>query len=411
LRLLLAAGLAQGLVLAAGRAELARGDLVVFFAVYAAQTAAYLTGLRAIAAGGRDARWPEAAVVVGIALALRVALLPLPVFLTTDLARYRHDGGVLASGGNPYAQPPGAGSGVPHGAVGTVYPPLAQALFALAAPHGELGFKLVAMAGDLAVAGLLALALARRARPVAGCLVWAWHPLVLWAFAGSGHVDSIGIALVLAALALADRTRPRAASAMLGLAAATKLAPLALALAWRPRLGGAVWIAPALLAAAYLPFASAGAGIASGLLTYARDWEHLGLAYVPLAGVLGPGAARLACLAALAALAVSAARWGAGCERTTQALIGAALCLTPTLHPWYVCWAIPLCGPLSDRISLILSLSAVGGYGALLGRPELGGWGRPGLWWFVVWVPFLVAAAGGAAAAVAGHRWRERQGT
>ncbi len=36
-------------------------------------------------------------------------------------------------------------------------------------------------------------------------LIYAWHPLVVWEFAGSGHVDAIAIAFIaLALLALAE---------------------------------------------------------------------------------------------------------------------------------------------------------------------------------------------------------------
>ncbi|MCX7015294.1 MAG: hypothetical protein NTW86_22530, partial [Candidatus Sumerlaeota bacterium] len=94
---------------------------------------------------------------VGVGLAMRALYIPSTVILEDDIYRYLWDGAVVAHGFNPYAFAPGefraaqAGSGqkpselrrlahesgmiierVNHAEIRTIYPPLAQGIFALA---------------------------------------------------------------------------------------------------------------------------------------------------------------------------------------------------------------------------------------------------------------------------------------
>jgi hypothetical protein len=279
--------------------------------------------------------------------------------------------------------------------VGTVYPPLAQALFALAVHlgGGDAPFKLVACGGELLVLGG-ACALAGPAGAVRALVAWAWHPLVLFAFAGSGHVDSVPIGLTLIALTVALSGRGLVAGILLGLAGAAMLAPLALALAWAGPVGPLVIVAPVVTLGSYLPFAAAGDGLAHGLAAYATRWEHMGLVFAPLSRATSPVAARVACALMLVLLVASVARSRSGLVGRTRTLVRGALLLTPVLHPWYVCWAVPLCEPISGRAWRVLTLSAVGGYGPLMGIEALGTWGRERWWWLLTWAPVLLALIG-----------------
>ena len=77
--------------------------------------------------------------VLGLALVLRLLLLPLPATLSDDVLRYLWDGEVIAAGFNPYALAPDAAAlaelrdadwdVMPHRDVEAVYPPLALAFF------------------------------------------------------------------------------------------------------------------------------------------------------------------------------------------------------------------------------------------------------------------------------------------
>ena len=399
-RRLLLAGVAALATLALARARLAARPFAdgLFFWVFAAQAAAYVAALRAEARLEPRERGAALVAILALAIGFRALLLPVPAFLTTDLERYRYDGALVAAGANPYLRAPAdalaEGAPLPpHARVHSIYPPLAQVTFALAARAGgsDLAFKALAVAGDLAALGAWLWLAPRTGWRATRCVVWAWHPMVLWAFAGSGHVDALAIALMLLALRALVGGRRGLAGAVLGAAAAVKLAPLALVPAWGRELGRAAWLAPAVLLVAYAPFAGAGAGVAAGAEVYLRHWEHMGLVYEPVARLWRPGAARALCVAGWALCLGWAACSRRPVVERTGGLVAGALLLTPTLHPWYVCWVVPLCERVSGLPILTLSLSAVWGYGPLLGRPEWGSWGQTGWYWYFTWVPVAVA--------------------
>ncbi len=104
----------------------------------------------------------------GFAALFRLLLVATPPSLSDDIHRYVWDGRVQAAGINPFLHPPDSEelralrdegwSKVNHPAIRTIYPPLAQGVFALAAAGGlrERGFKAVLCLFDLAVVVALA---------------------------------------------------------------------------------------------------------------------------------------------------------------------------------------------------------------------------------------------------------------
>ncbi|HEU4764589.1 MAG TPA: hypothetical protein VFT93_02930, partial [Candidatus Eisenbacteria bacterium] len=82
------------------------------------------------------------AVILGVGLVPRLLLLPTAPSLSEDLYRYLWDGRLVANGWNPYPRPPSDPTFAPwhddvyrhlnHAGVPTIYPPVAQWLFALA---------------------------------------------------------------------------------------------------------------------------------------------------------------------------------------------------------------------------------------------------------------------------------------
>jgi hypothetical protein len=156
--------------------------------------------------------------IIVIALAMRVLLLPgTPV--STDIFRYVWDGRVQAAGINPYLHIPAA-EALQHlrdAAIypeinratyaPTIYPPMSQIVFFLVTRISEsLVFMKIAMVGfeALVVWAILQL-LAARGLPSTHVLLYAWHPLPLWEFARSGHIDAVAIAFLMLALVAADR--------------------------------------------------------------------------------------------------------------------------------------------------------------------------------------------------------------
>jgi len=256
---------------------------------------------------------------------MRVVPLATPAFLSSDLYRYVWDGRVQNAGINPYRHIPSAPelAGLRDADIyprinrsdyaPTIYPPVAQAIFAAIAAlwPSPAGVK-AAMLGFEALAVLVMLRLLR----IAGLnpervLLYAWQPLWPWEYAGNGHVDAAAIAFVGLALLAAARRREGWAGAALSAAIMVKLLPAVLAPAiWR----GRGWRMPAAglacLAVGYAAYASVGLGMFGFLGGYARE-EGLGsgggILAVQLAGLLVPlpgwaGAAWLLLSAAILAL-------------------------------------------------------------------------------------------------------------
>ena len=232
----------------------------LFVAVAGCAACAYLGAcalLLRLRAPSRGLLW----VVLGVALALRVAVLLAPPFLSSDLYRYVWDGRVQAAGINPYRYVPADpallrlrdASIYPHinrrGYAPTIYPPMAQAIFrAIASIRQSLLAVRIAMVGFecLAVACLIGL-LRRAGLPDARVLIYAWNPLAVWAFAGNGHVDAAGAGLTALALLCRAHRRDGLAGAALGGAILVKFLPLAIAPSlWRPAAlpRPARWLAP-----------------------------------------------------------------------------------------------------------------------------------------------------------------------
>ena len=227
---------------------------------------------------------PEAIwLVVGVAVAMRLLTLSAPPVLSSDIYRYVWDGRVQRAGINPYRYIPNADAlaFLRDDAVypqinradyaPTVYPPTAQAIFALAAfvSPGVFGMKLIITAFDaLAMVALIVL-LRAGGRDPAQLLIYAWLPLPVWEFAGNGHIDGAAAGLLMLALLASVRGRSLWTGVLLAGAALTKFLPVVVLPAfWRPR----DWRLPlaftATVIALYLPYVGGGtpgAGISAGL--------------------------------------------------------------------------------------------------------------------------------------------------
>lgn len=141
-----------GLALHEPRAEGITGwRAELFVAVLAAAGAAYLLSVLFLLRGGRPSRatlW----IVLGVAIAMRLPPLLAPPFLSSDLNRYIWDGRVQQAGINPYVYVPADPALAslrddmiyPHvyraDYAPTIYPPMAQVIFAAIAGIAETRF-------------------------------------------------------------------------------------------------------------------------------------------------------------------------------------------------------------------------------------------------------------------------------
>lgn len=323
------------------------------------------------------------------AVAARLVLLlwsPESSPLSDDVYRYVWEGKIVAEGYNPYIVSPEMmrSSGladsaiypkINHPALPTIYPPLAQYLFAtawIAGGDSLSGFRFLSFLFELAALFLI-LAMVRVYRlPEWTSLIYAFSPLVLIEFGFSSHVDILGLPFLIAALIYLKRGNPLAVGVFLALAAMIKLVaviflPLLLIhFGGRRRytfLSGFVIVC----ALGYFPFLlSAGPGLFGSLWEYLGRWEHNGSIFALLSGIIGSAAARMISGGIFVGLSIFLASKTKrlGGESTSENLPPAQamlwtmvsfLLLGATVYPWYLVWTLPFL--LLHRDAAILTFS------------------------------------------------------
>jgi hypothetical protein len=316
-------------------------------------------------------KWAVIAVVV-LAAALRVAAATgTTPSISNDLYRYGWDAHVQLSGTDPYRYPPDAPQLVglrtatyfPGAAecvhlrlapgpscttinrpdARTIYPPAAQAWFdavSIADPsHGIRKWQIAGGLVDLATIGLVISGLRSLKRDPREVAWYALSPLPVIEFAGNGHVDGLGLLLLVGAFLALRRGKPALAGALIGVATMVKLYPgIALLGAWRQgrwrMLGAAVGVS----LFAYLPHVAAVGTRIVGYLPGYFEEEHYGsggrfllLSLLPIRGHLLVAAAAATIVVAIAA--VVRARmdpWPA-----TAAIFSVVLLVASPVQPWY----------------------------------------------------------------------------
>ncbi len=302
-----------------------------------------------------------------VGVAMRLLLLPgTPV--SNDLFRYIWDGRVQAAGINPYLHVPSdaALSPLRDSAIypyinradyaPTIYPPTSQIVFYLVTRISEapVAMKAAMLAFEgLAVWTILQL-LAARGLPRSRVLLYAWHPLPLWEFARSGHLDIVAIAFMLLAFLAVERRSLILAGIALGAGVLVKYFPVvtgpALYKRWDWRLPVAFLITIGVL---YLPYIGVGAKVFGFLGSYLSEegldrgtgiflWQ-LVMAVVPLPqqafALYLPVAA--AVMVVLAVFVVMRSR-KAGADLAGAMLLAVAFTLLLSPHyTWYFAWLVP----------------------------------------------------------------------
>jgi len=337
-----------------------RGRVGLLLAAQAALALLMLAAFRLVRAHPRLGTWALVA-----ALAFRLLSVAGEPRLSDDVYRYVWDGRVQLHGIQPYRHAPddpalswlrdADWSRINHRHLGTLYPPLAELVFALLAlcGAGPGGFRLALGLADFGVVVALAAWLARAGLPRERALLYAWNPLAVLETAGSGHVEPLGVLCLVLWASWAGAGRRLASTLALAASIDFKLVAGLVVPAHLRRAGAATIVV--LVAAALLPLAPyllAGGPLAgSGLTAYARTWEHNASIYPLLERGLGlclegrwPAreVARALLAAALLALALRGAVAGRrGVAAQALSVIGPALLLSPTVHPWYLLWMLP----------------------------------------------------------------------
>jgi alpha-1,6-mannosyltransferase len=350
----------------------------------------FVGGLAAWAAcrlGDRAEQRSALLVILAGAVAMRLALLFVEPYLSSDIYRYIWDGRVQAAGINPYRYVPMAPELAPlrDGVIWpninrsdyavTIYPPVAQAIFLIVTRVSEsvLAIKLGLLLFEAASVWAILALLRRRGLPATRIAAYAWHPLPVWEIAGNGHVDAAMVALLLLGLLVFFEGRTLLAGVIVTLGALVKPpALLALPVFWRPwdwRLPLAV---AATIAVAYLPYLSVGAGVVGFLPGYIEEegfasgsgyrlvflLEHI-TGPLPHAGAVYSAVALL-CLAGLALVAGFRADRSEGASvRALVWLLIAFLVLSSPHYPWYFLVLVPFLALSPTATAWVLTTGSV----------------------------------------------------
>ena len=353
-------------------------------------------------------RFPHSAIVIALALA---ALWHLPFLLTPpglddDIHRYLWDGRVQRFGYNPYivvpSDPALAGLHTPetrtlnHPDLPSPYPAGAELFFrAVTAIHESIfTLKVAFVVCDLAIVLVLLEILRRNGQGAHWVLAYAWNPLLAVEVAGSGHIDIVGVLLLLVSFAALGRRWRAVAALAFGLAVAVKLLPIVLLpLYWRRvrlRDGALAAVVVGLL---YVPFLNHGRIPIGSLGTFVRSFRFNDPVFATLERVVAPqfvaGLALLVGFLAAIWLRIKSTPWSSDAFAWPMA---ASLICGPVVYPWYLLWLLPFLRSASTVPIIIWTVSIIPTYCVwhlrAIGRP----WLVPG--WIMLLEYGSVAVAG-----------------
>ena len=326
------------------------------------------------------------AMILAIGLVTRMILLPTSPSLSTDAYRYVWDARVAAAGIDPYAYAPAApelaglrdASIYPklnHPTWLSVYPPPAQSFFRAVywiAPDSVAAMKVALGLVELLALAALVLLLATLDLPAGRLAIYAWNPLLLVEIWGSGHLDALVLATVVAAALASARRRDGLAALLLGLGTLMKLYPAVLF----PLLPGrrrptVVTVFVGVLAAGVIATGGIDQWPWTPIGRYVRD-EYF-----------NPGLVRSLVNEPLLALVMTAAwviagAWRGGASHLAERAVPLAagvIVLSPSVFPWYAVWLVPLLAVTPSVPLIVFTGSVAFAYTFFLFEP----WAIP--WW------------------------------
>src|SRR5712692_4636551 len=359
-----------------------------FFIPLAVAGIAYLLAIREFFSTPRFSR---RLIVIGLVLA---ALWHLPFLLTPpssadDVHRYVWDGRVQRLGYKPYIVVPSDPAlatlhtsetrTLNNPEVPSPYPAGAQLFFRAVTSIHESTFalKVAFVVCDMALVFVLLDVLRCTRQGAHWVLAYAWHPLLAIEVAGSGHVDIVGVLLLLvSAAALVRRWRAVAALAF-GLAVSVKFLPIVLLpLYWkRVRIRDGA-LAAVVLGLLYIPFLQQGRIPFGSLGTYVQRFRFNDPVFATLERVTAPQV--VAGLAVLVGFLTAIWMRRKSAEGSSEAFawpIAASLLCAPVVYPWYMLWLLPFMRSTSTVPTMIWTLSIIPTYYVwhlrTVGRPWL----------------------------------------
>lgn len=294
-------------------------------------------------------------VIIGFSVLFRFTIFWCEPSLSEDIYRYVLDGRVQTAGINPYRYPPEAAElsqfrdsyylKINHKNFRTPYPPFAETMFHLLASVGGglMTFKACFLLFDLLLIAIICKLLKLEKLPTSYALVYAWHPLPVLEFAGSGHMDVIAIGLFLASYLLTLRSHQISGGALMAAAILTKYIP-AISLPWMLRKWDWKFLIPLAIIslAVTAQYYSHDLVLLKGIFAfYSKWWFNDSLFSILYQLFGGAEPARLIGGAAAFMGTVYCFIKRFSIFRSFIVVYGIILIFSPVVHPWYVCWMIP----------------------------------------------------------------------
>ncbi len=343
----------------------------------------------------------DLALILVLAGVLRLSVVFAPPYLSTDIYRYVWDGRVQGAGINPYRYVPDSDEladlrdRVIYPNINradyalTVYPPVAEAiLFGVTRVSESVTWmKFVMVLFEGVAVWMLIKLIVLFELPTDRVLIYAWNPLVLWEFAGSGHLDAFAIAFLAMALWARKRNRPALVGVTLALATLVKFYPAVIFPALYRRWD---WKMPAAFvgtaALAYLPYLGAGKNVLGFLPDYLSEegfqsGEHFYLLNVLRAATENHFDLDTSRYVPLLIVALVILGMYILFRKTTSedsylqgaTVLGIGFCavLSPR-YPWYLTWVLPMLCFVPFWPMLVLSVCSFLLYVSLFGEtPEM----------------------------------------
>jgi hypothetical protein len=300
--------------------------------------------------------------IVFFGILFRLTLVPLAPVASDDIYRYVWDGKVALAGHNPFALPPNdpqltslhsdvLPSRINFPEMRTIYPPLAQ-LFFLASNllfgDSVSGMKLLLVICELCTMILLYLLLNHLTLNPARIVLYAWCPLPIMYVGLDGHIDALGIPLLLLSLYLILTNKTIRGACALGLAGLAKLYPLFLVLMLlRVQKGtkAAVLVGLPLLlfvVGCWLYYEPTD-GLVESLKVFNTQFEFNGSVFSVINLLVNHNTtSHLVCgVLFIAWIILVASLRQPLLEKVFLAFLGFAI-LSPVVHPWYLTWLAAL---------------------------------------------------------------------
>ena len=358
---------------------------------------------------------------VGIVFGIifRLTLLFTTPTLSDDIYRYIWDGKVASQGINPYQYAPDAEEleplrddsiypNVNHKEILTIYPPVSQLTFwgLYKLNPSLLAFKAAFLGLDLLTIAILILVLKNLGLGLKRVLLYVWNPLIVVEISGNGHADIIGIFLLTLALWFLTRKQLLWSNFILVLSFLTKFIAVFLlpfiTLVKRENKSVLLLFFVIFTTLLYLPYADAGEKLFSGLLIYTAKWrfndsifslifsavtkfwtQNTDSALEFSKRIIGVMFASLFVYFILRFKKDFLREGNVWVFKLGLIFFGGFFLLSPTAHPWYLCWLLPFLVVVPNRAWILLTGLAGLSYWILID------YSKTGIWQETAWVKWL----------------------